>query len=75
MSGTDRLLVIDIMLSSQFNMRDIFRDCLDLAVMTQVGGMERTEPEFRSLLARAGFDLVRVVSLDAPPSLLIAQPH
>jgi predicted O-methyltransferase YrrM len=74
MAHTDRLLITDIVLSSERNVHDTYRNCLDLAVMTQVGGMERTEPEFRSLLAGAGFALLRVVGLGVPQSLLVARP-
>jgi len=74
MTPTDRLLVTDIVLSNEKNMHDTYRNCLDLAVMTQVGGMERTEREFRGLLADGGFDLLPVVGLGVPQSLLIAQP-
>jgi predicted O-methyltransferase YrrM len=74
MAGTARLLVVDIVLAPEKNVHDTYRNCLDLAVMTQVGGRERTETEFRALLASAGFDLLRVVGMDAPQSLLVAQP-
>ena len=33
------------------------------------GGRERTEEEWRELLARAGFDLTRIVSMKAAESL------
>ena len=49
-SETGRLLVIDIVLSDEKNVPYTYRNCLDLAVMLQLGRMERTESEFRDLL-------------------------
>jgi len=40
---------------------------LDMRMMTVAGGIERTEDEFRNLLAGAGFSWTRTVAL-APPS-------
>ncbi len=35
---------------------------------------ERTEAEFRELLARAGFDLAHVIATSSPVSILEAMP-
>jgi predicted O-methyltransferase YrrM len=69
---TGTLVVVDIVLSDEKNVPDTHRNYLDLATMTQVGGMERTESEFRELLGRAGFSLQRVIPLNAPQWLLEA---
>jgi O-methyltransferase domain len=46
---------------------DTYRNFLDLNVLTMgEGGMERTESEFRKLLATAGFSLSRVIPMNAP---------
>ena len=71
---TGRLVVVDIVLSDEKNVHDTYRNCLDLATMTQIGGMERTESEFRALLARAGFDLREVITMRAPQRVLVAGP-
>lgn len=42
--------------------------------MLLIGGRERSEPEYRSLLAGAGFALTRVVSLPAPLHVIEARP-
>jgi hypothetical protein len=74
-SATGRLLVIDIVLSDERNVPDTYRNFLDLATLTQTeGGMERTESEFRKLLATAGFSLSRVIRMDAPQCVLVALP-
>jgi hypothetical protein len=39
------------------------------------GGRERTEEEFRSLFARAGFELSRVVAAASPLSVVEARPR
>lgn len=68
------LLVVDLVLSDAKNVRDTYRNCLELGTMTQIGGMERTESEFRTLLTRAGFKLSEVINMRAPQSVLVAQP-
>jgi len=47
---------------------------IDIEMMTFVGGKERTEDEFRELLARAGFLLGRVLPTKTPLMLLEAFP-
>jgi hypothetical protein len=62
-----KLLVLDIVLCAEKNVSDTYRNFLDLATLTQTeGGMERTEPEFRKLLATAGFNLSPVIQINAP---------
>lgn len=68
------LLVIDIVLSDEKNVPDTYRNHLDLSTMTQIGGMERTESEFQNLLARTGFRLSRVMTMNAPQAVLVARP-
>jgi hypothetical protein len=45
---------------------------LDLEMLALPGGRERTEEEYRSLLARAGFRLTRVVPTKSPLSVIEA---
>jgi hypothetical protein len=47
---------------------------IDIEMMTFVGGKERTEEEFRELLAQAGFLLGRVLPTKSPLMLLEAFP-
>ena len=46
----------------------------DVLMLTLVGGRERTESDFRALLQKAGFDLSRVVTTDAPNSIIEGRP-
>jgi hypothetical protein len=46
----------------------------DINMLTIVGGRERTSGEYRRLLERAGFALVREISTKSPLSLIEAQP-
>jgi hypothetical protein len=39
-----------------------------------LGGKERTEEEYRELLARAGFSPLQVIPTKSPLSLIEAQP-
>jgi hypothetical protein len=47
---------------------------LDIEMMVFVGGKERTEEEFRTLLASGGFRLDRILPTESPLSLLEASP-
>ena len=51
-----------------------FGKVIDLEMMLMPGGRERTEEEFRSLFARAGFRLTRVVPTAAPLWVVEAIP-
>jgi ubiquinone/menaquinone biosynthesis C-methylase UbiE len=45
----------------------------DINMLVIAGGRERTEADYRSLLERTGFALVRVIATNAPLSLIEAQ--
>ena len=51
-----------------------FAHVLDLEMMVLCDGKERTEPEYRELLAGAGFRLTRVVPTEGPHGLVEAVP-
>jgi hypothetical protein len=51
-----------------------FSKMLDLEMMAMMGGIERTEAEYRDLLAKAGFQLTRIYSTPSPWSILEAVP-
>ena len=75
-SDKGTILVVDIVLSDEKNVPDTYRNFLDLATLTQTeGGMERTESEFRKLLAAAGFSLSRVIPTKAPQWVTEALPR
>jgi hypothetical protein len=42
----------------------------DLAMLVLVGGMERTEAEYRALFDRAGLTVTAIVATDSPTSLI-----
>lgn len=46
----------------------------DLSMLVLMGGRERTQDEFRQLLASAGFRLERCLQTSTPRSLLVAHP-
>jgi hypothetical protein len=48
---------------------------IDLEMMLMPGGRERTETEFEDLLARAGFELTRIVRTESPLSVIEARPR
>jgi hypothetical protein len=43
-------------------------------MMLNPGGRERTEAEFRDLLARAGLRLIRVVPMPSPQAVIGVDP-
>ncbi|MCI0353552.1 MAG: methyltransferase, partial [Acidobacteria bacterium] len=51
-----------------------FAKMLDLEMLNLPGGRERTEDEFRTLFAQAGYRLARVVPTKSPLSILEALP-
>ncbi len=73
MKPTARLIVIEAVIPEgpAFN----FGKWTDLQMLVCVGGRERTETEYRTLLAGAGFALEEVVGTDSPLSLLVARPR
>jgi hypothetical protein len=46
---------------------------MDLEMLVMLGGKERTEQEFRRLLAAAGLELTRIVSTPSPFSVVEAK--
>ena len=51
-----------------------FSKFIDLNMLVMTGGKERTEKEFRELLAAAGFKLLRVIPTALPTSIVEAEP-
>jgi hypothetical protein len=51
-----------------------FGKFIDLVMLVMTGGRERTESEFRDLLASAGFQLSRIVPTRSPSALIEAEP-
>jgi len=49
-------------------------DYFDVTMMTFPGGMERTEPEFRSLFKQSGFELTRVVPTTSMANVVEGRP-
>jgi hypothetical protein len=52
-----------------------FVKLLDLDMLVVFGGRERTESEYRSLLAGADFDVTRIVETSGPTSVIEARPR
>ncbi|MFD9893569.1 methyltransferase [Amycolatopsis sp. NPDC059027] len=51
-----------------------FAKFMDVEMMVNVGGVERTEAEWRALFTRAGFALDRIVEITPPNSILVGRP-
>lgn len=51
-----------------------FSKFIDLNMLVMTGGKERTEREFAELFAAAGFKLSRVITTDAPHSIVEGEP-
>jgi C-methyltransferase len=47
---------------------------MNLEMLLDLGGRERTEPEYREFLAKAGFELTRVVQTASPVSVVESKP-
>jgi len=72
MQPNSRLIIVDCVVPD--NDEPDFSKTFDLNMMVMTGGKERTEAEFRELLAAAGFKLLRVIPTDVPTSIVEAQP-
>jgi hypothetical protein len=68
MDDDARLLVVDAILPERA-VDQPFAIRMDLHMLLMLGARERTEAEFRDLLARAGLHLVRTVPTDSPAGL------
>ena len=72
MQSNSRMIIVDCVVPE--NDQPDFSKTFDLNMMVMTGGKERTEAEFRELLAAAGFKLLRVIPTDVPTSIVEAQP-
>ena len=72
MGPNSRLLLIEMVLPSDNSPHP--GKMLDIIMLTAPGGQERTEPEYRALLDKAGFKLTRVVPTASPVSIIEAVP-
>jgi hypothetical protein len=68
-----RLVVVEIVLPPM-NVPHI-GPLIDLNMMVMTGGAERTEVEYRDLLAKSGFRMERVVATRSPFSVIEATPN
>jgi O-methyltransferase domain/Dimerisation domain len=69
---TGRLLIVEMVLTAGDAPHP--GKMLDMSMLSQVGGQERTEREYAELLGKAGFRLVRVVETQSPVSIVEATP-
>ena len=72
MSQRGKLLIIEMVLTegNAFHPGKM----LDMTMLALTPGQERTEPEYRALLAKAGFALTRVIPTDSDVSIVEAVP-
>lgn len=72
MPGGARLLVIERVIPAVSEASESILFDMNMLVVT--GGRERTEAEYRTLLEKSGFQLIRIMPTQAPVSLLEAVP-
>lgn len=70
MAAGGRVLIVDAVVGD--GPESSFQKLMDLEMLILGSGRERTEPEFRGLLARAGLDLARVVPTRGSVSIIEA---
>jgi len=71
-SPAGRLLLVEMVLPSGDTPHP--GKLTDILMLNLPGGQERTEPEYRALLAKAGFHLVKVVPTESAASVVEAVP-
>lgn len=71
-TGARKLLIVEMIMAG----RNVLHPSkfLDVEMMMLPGGRERSEEEFRTLLAKAGFTLTRVINTQSPTSIIEAVP-
>jgi hypothetical protein len=72
MTTAGKLLIVEAVL--QPGRATSLSKFVDLNMLVMTGGRERTEPEFRALLASAGFKVTRIVPTHAEVSIIEAVP-
>lgn len=72
MTDEARLLLVEMVIPP--GDEPFFGKLLDLEMLACFGGRERTEEEYRDLLGAAGFECARIVSTQAPASIIEARP-
>lgn len=70
--ATGKLMLVEMVVPPGFAPN--FAHVLDLEMMVLCDGKERTEEEYRALLAGAGFKLTRIIPTEGPHSLVEAVP-
>jgi O-methyltransferase domain len=71
-----RLLIVEVALDTDPSRGQSSNYFLDMQMMAMYGSAhERTEDEFRALLAAAGFDLLRVIGTPSAVSIMEAAPR
>jgi hypothetical protein len=73
MSGKGKLLLAEMVMPP--GNEPNFGKWLDVGMLIFTGGCERTEGEYRELLAGAGFRLTRIVPTPSPVSVIEAVPE
>ena len=71
-STNGRLILFDAVVPE--GNEGVFSKFFDLNMLVMTGGKERTEKEFRELLAAAGFRLLRVIQTNVPTAIIEAEP-
>ena len=69
---TSRLLIVELVLAAGDAPHP--GKLLDMAMLSQLGGQERTSEEYEVLLRKAAFRFTRVVETNSPASIVEAVP-
>ena len=72
MKPASRLLIVEMVLAPGDEPHP--GKMLDMTMLSQVGGQERTEAEYDVLLRNAGFRLTHVIKTSSPASIVEAVP-
>ena len=78
MNDGSKLLLIERILPEQIDPNDALtqgRFITDINMFLNPGGRERTEVEFRDLLARADLRITRVIPMPSPQAVMEVEPE
>lgn len=71
MNGDGKVLIVESVVPE--GNEPHYSKLLDLEMLISPGGMERAAGEYQELLARAGFELTRIVPTKSPFSIIEAK--
>jgi len=72
---TGKLIILDAVISDDEGIIEDLRVAMDIVMLINTGGRERTEEEWKKLLKLAGFPRYNIIRIPVPTSIIEAFPE